>query len=85
MTGLTTILTEGELKMTNKQREDAIDALSDIKRVIGWLEAGESSLEEVARVWWDNIHYISPVLALALPKLRPAHEDEEEGSRTDAA
>lgn len=60
--------------MTDREREDAMDALSEVGRVIRWLEAGESSLEEVARVWLDNVHYIAPVLALALPKRTVARE-----------
>lgn len=71
--------------MTAQEREDAIDALSEIRQVIGWLEAGESSLEEVARVWWDNIHYVAPVLALALPKRAMRQGTGGNGGRTDAA
>lgn len=64
--------------LTPQQEEDARDALSDLRRVIGHLEDGESTLEEVARVWCDNKEHLDPILQLVRPRREPRRQERKD-------
>jgi hypothetical protein len=64
-------------ELTKEQEEDAIDALSDIRRVIMHLEHGESTLEEVARVLVDTRQYIDPLYKLLTARKPQGREEGE--------